>query len=280
MKNRFEQFIDLFNDNIKPLSGISFGIFLFILFFQPFPVERFDFNDKLLFVAGFGAILFLFMFIVRVLLPWIWYKQDKAAESYDFKTYMGGFLILLLSSVAFSFYLRYVGSSKISFYIIFRIFLICFAASVILRIYDADKKLRKLNMTLLSEKNAFENRIEKYEENLLNKTIEFFSDNKSEILTLHVGEIAFVRSADNYVEIVYKVDDVFRKSLIRNTLKNIEIQLKEYPHFIRCHRICLLNKHYIEKLNRSYNNHWITIKGYNEKIPVSRQYLLKVKEVL
>jgi DNA-binding LytR/AlgR family response regulator len=82
------------------------------------------------------------------------------------------------------------------------------------------------------------------------------------------------------VEIVYKDGDHLKKKLIRNTMKNIEQQIKSYSNFIRCHRICIVNTYYVEKLDRKYNSHWLTIKGYQEQLPVSRQYLLKLKDAI
>ena len=272
--------IQLFNKNLRLLLAISFGIFLFVLFFQPFPIDRFDFNNRLLFIAGFGAIIFLFIFLVRVVLQWIIHNKSDSGDKSVINIYLDGIIILALSSVALSFYLRYVGHVNLSFYIVFKVVLICLAVPVILRLYDLNQELIQQNDSLISEKKIIQNRVEKYEEYNLNKSIDFISENKAEILTLLIAEIAFIRSADNYVEIVYKQGDDFKKSLIRNTLKNIELQLKEYSNFIRCHRISIVNRHYIEKLSRSYNNHWITIKGYKEQIPVSRQYLLKLKEAL
>lgn len=193
---------------------------------------------------------------------------------------MSGFIILALSSVAFAFYLHYVGFVSISFYIMFKVVLICLAPPVALGLYDSNNDLRQQNELLIFEKKIIQKQIEKYEEDYLNKSIEFSSDNSLENLTLLIADIAFIKSADNYVEIVYKESDNFKKKLIRNTLKNIEQQIKQYSNFIRCHRICIVNMHYIEKLNTSYNSHWLTIKGYNEQIPVSRQYLLKLKEAL
>lgn len=38
MKNKFNHLIKLLNENLKLLLSISFGIFLFILFFQSFPL--------------------------------------------------------------------------------------------------------------------------------------------------------------------------------------------------------------------------------------------------
>ncbi len=280
MNNKFNQLVQLLNERLRLFLSISFGIFLFILFFQPFPLDRFDFNNRLLFIAGFGAIVFLFMFLVRVAFPWLVRNNYHSNDEPVYPFYLGGFIILALSSVAFAFYLRYVGFVSLSFYVIFKVVLICLAPPVALRLYDANSELRQQNESLISEKKVIQNQVDKYEEDNLNKSIEFISENKTEILTLLVSEIAFIKSADNYIEIVYKSGENFKKNLIRNTLKSIELQLKEYSNFVRCHRICIVNKHYIEKLSKSFNNHWITIKGYNEQIPVSRQYLLKLKEAL
>ncbi|MBE9483689.1 MAG: LytTR family transcriptional regulator DNA-binding domain-containing protein, partial [Bacteroidetes bacterium] len=41
-----------------------------------------------------------------------------------------------------------------------------------------------------------------------------------------------------------------------------------------------VNSHYIDKLNKDFSSHWLSIKGYDERIPVSRQYLLKLKEII
>lgn len=280
MNKKPNQFVQLLNKEIRLLLSISFGIFLFILFFQPFPLEKFDFNNRLLFVGGFGAIVFLLMFLLRVALPWMIQKNNQDDNKPFLTSYLGGFIILILCSVAFTFYLRYVGSVSISFFIVFKIILICLAPPVVLKLYDVKKELIQQNESLISEKKVIQNQIEKYEEDNLNKSIEFISETSTENLTLIIAEVVFIQSADNYVEIVYMDGDKIKKELIRNTLKNIELQIKQYSNFIRCHRTCIVNMHYIEKLNQDYNSHWLTIKGYPERIPVSRQYLLKLKEAL
>jgi DNA-binding LytR/AlgR family response regulator len=280
VKNYLIQLGKSLNDKLGLFISISIGLFLFILFFQPFPINRFDFNDNLIFVSGFGAIVFFFMFIVRVVFSWMFLDKNKNGYDPIFASSMSGFVILVLSSVAHAFYLRYVGFVQISFFIMIKIILICLVPPVVLRIYDSMMELKHQNESLILEKKIFQLQIEKYEEDILNKTIELASESNTENLNLLIAELALIKSADNYVEIVYKEGDVLKKKLIRNTLKNIEFQLKQYSNFIRCHRICIVNMHYIEKLNRSYNNHWIAIKGYSEQIPVSRQYLLKLKEAI
>ena len=280
MDKKLNQFILLLNKELEVFLSISFGIFLFVLFFQPFPLETFDFNNRLIFVAGLSAIVFLFMVLVRVVFAWLFQKYHQSDTDSVLPPYLGAFTILALSSVAFAFYLRYVGSVGITFYIMIKVVLICFAPPVVLSLYDLVNDLKLQNESLIAEKKLIQQQVEKYEEDYLNKSIEFMSENNTESLKLLIADVAFIRSADNYVEIVYVESEMFKKKLIRNTLKNIEQLLKSYSNFIRCHRICIVNKHFIEKLNRNYNNHWLTLKGYPEQIPVSRQYLVKLKETI
>jgi DNA-binding LytR/AlgR family response regulator len=260
--------------------SISLGIFLFILFFQPFQLENLDFNNRLLFVAGMGLIIYIFMFLFRITLPWLIQKVPESRHEGVIPYYITSFFIFVFSAVAFAFYLKYVGSQHISYYIVFKILLICLAPPTVLRLYDIYRELQQQNELLIKEKKLLQNQLESYEEDNLNKTIEFVSDSKTEYLSLLVADIAFIKSADNYVEIVYKEDNDLRKKLIRNTLKNIELLVRQYSNFIRCHRTYIVNTYYIEKLNRKLNNYWLTIKDFDEQVAVSRQYLLKVKEAI
>ncbi len=278
MNDKLRQFISLLKEDLGIIVSTSIGVFLFVLFFQPFPLERFDFNNKLLFVAGLGTIAFLIMTTVRSIFPELIREYDQDNKEAFLPSYLSGFLLVSLTSVAIAFYLRYVGFVGITFYIMFKVVLVCFALPVILRLYGKIKDLKQQNETLVIEKKLIQKQIEKYEEDSLNKSIEFVSENIHENLKLKVADVALIKSADNYVEIVYKEGDDFKKKLLRNTLKNIEQQIKTYTNFMRCHRICIVNTHYIEKLHRTYNNHWLSLQGYDEQIPVSRQYLLKVKE--
>jgi DNA-binding LytR/AlgR family response regulator len=162
----------------------------------------------------------------------------------------------------------------------FKIILICLGPTFILRLYDVLNELRHTNDTLLKERKRLLKQLGKYEENDQNRTITFVSENSSEQLDLLLSDIALIKSADNYVEIIYKQAGDFKKKLMRNTLRNIEQQIKQYANFIRCHRTCIINMNYVKGLKRKYNNYWLYIKDFIEQIPVSRQYLMLIKEAL
>ena len=280
MNQKLNKLVGILKENLRLFLSITFGIFIFVLFFHPFPLDQLDFNNQLLFIAGLGAIIFLFMVLIRVgFHSFLLKNQPKKDESFLF-SYISAFLILTLSTIAIAFYLRYVGHVDITFYIMFKVAFICLVPPVSLKLYDEFQELRQLNDFLTKEKETILGKIEQYKEDYQNKTIEFYSEYKEDNFHLSVGDVALIKSADNYVEIIYKEGDTFKKKMIRNTLKNIEQQVKPYANFVRCHRTSIVNTYLLERVSRKFNNHFLTIKGYHEQIPVSRQYLLKFKEIL
>ncbi len=260
--------------------SISFGVFIFILFFQPFPLDRLNNSNILVFVTGLAAIVLFFLALVRVIIPVFLNWQKKTDPGPAMPAYLSSFLILTLTSIAFPFYLHYVGSVTITFLIMFKVVILCSAPAVALWLYDRITDLNHQIGSLIIEKKIIQKKIEKYEEDFLNKPVEFISESSSEKLTLTLADVVLIKSADNYVEIIFQEDNHLKKKLIRNTLKNVENQIRVYSNFIRCHRTCIVNTHHVEKLEKSYHNHWITVKGLEEPIPVSRQYLLKLKEIV
>jgi DNA-binding LytR/AlgR family response regulator len=109
--------------------------------------------------------------------------------------------------------------------------------------------------------------------------VELSSENRSEKLELSFNNILTIKAADNYVEINYLHKEEIRKKLLRNSLKNIESQLDSYSNFVRCHRTFIVNLNNVKKLTRNYKGTFLELDN-EEHIPVSRHYLLKVKEQL
>ena len=279
MNKRLDILIATLKAKLGLLLSIGLGVFLFVLFFQPFPIERFDFNNKLLFVAGLGTIVFLFM-ILRLIFVSRYQIDQPGNNDPLLPSYPADFFLLIITSVAFAFYLRFVGDVAVTFYIMFKVALISLASLLVLRLSESFRELEYRNESLIKHQIILQKQLEEYEEGLLSKSLEIISENRNENLKLQIADIAFMRSADNYVEVYHREGNEFKKELIRSTLKNIEQQTKPYSNFVRCHRTSIINTHYVEKLNKSFNNYWLSLRGIDEKIPVSRQYLLIVKEIL
>lgn len=280
MSDKISQFVALLKAALGLFLSISFGMFLFVLFFEPFPLDKFDFNNSIVFVAGIAAISFAIMSLVRITLPWMIKKYDQHQFDPLLPPYANSFIIFVLTLVSFGFYIRYVGSVSMSIPIVFKLALISLFPPISLWLHDLIKELKKDNQSLRKEIEIAQGKVEKYEDDYQSQPIEFISESSSDSFSLIISEVAFIKSADNYVEIVYREDEEFKSKLIRNTLKNIELQLKSNSSFVRCHRTCIVNANYIERLSKDLNNHWLSIKGYEERIPVSRQYILKIKEAI
>lgn len=259
--------------------GISLGIFLFVLFFHPFPAVRFEMDNWLLFVAGIAAIIYISMVLVRILLRWIIRDKEQIYDEPYIHPGVEEFTIWALSSVALSFYLRYVGEIPVTFYLIFKVLFLCLIPPLIVRFYDRLKLLKQENDTLLREKETLQETLQDFETDSLNKSIEFVSDNRNENAVFLLSDIILVKSADNYVEIICREGSATKRSIIRSTLKSIEAQLKPCSSFIRCHRTAIVNTTYIQRINTKFGSYSLSLKEYEEDVPVSRQYLYRFKNL-
>lgn len=266
-------------EQLQQFFGISLGIFLFILFFQPFGNLRPDVDEKLLFYAGLGGISFLFTWLFRIVLPWF-FPEIKGAVKWNISSdIMIYTLIWIFNSLAFVFYIRYVGPEKMSMFLVFKITLVSLAPVIALKIKDEKISLKNLSQALMEKNNKLHMLITETYENI--KSVEVFtSENKSEIIKIDIDELILIKSADNYVEIFYRDNNKLHQKLIRNTLKNIEVQLKKYPAFIRCHRTYIINKKYVRDFKKNYTGYFLKLSEFNDDIPVSRQYVIPVKEAI
>ncbi|MCF8380023.1 MAG: LytTR family transcriptional regulator [Bacteroidales bacterium] len=270
----------IYRDEFRRLFYISFGVFLFILFFQPFPLEMLDYEYRLMFVSGFGALTFFLSVVVLIFLPLSIPKWIDTSEGLSEPPFLLNLLLFILMITAYVFYIRYVGNISLSLYILFKILLVNLFPLILLLILYKNISLERDIQVLQHQNKSYYTELQKYIEVKDELEIEILSDNKSENLALKLHDIVYIKSADNYIEIYYLSRNAINKKLIRTTLKNIEKQLAAYNHFIRCHRRSIVNVKHIEKLIRNYSGYHLQLKYFNELIPVSRQYLLLVKGFL
>jgi len=264
---------------VRLISLISLGIFLYVLFFQPFEYKLEKFNDRLIFVLGIGVITFLILLLFRIILPRSLTSRIRS-ESLKISNEVG--LILLIwffIATANICYLFFVGGIDISLTEGVKIALFSAFPSIVLKIAD-------VNQTLRNQLRSFVRRNVKLEKELASmgdrkqEIISFRSEAGSEKLELGLDNVMMIKSADNYVDIFYKEDDQVSHKLIRNTLKNIQKLLSDYHDFVRCHRSCIVNSTYILNMTNSYKGHRLIMLDMEEEIPVSRQYILAIKEAL
>ena len=111
-------------DNLIRLLIIGFIVFLFILFFQPFPLEMLEYNDRLLYVTGFGIMTFIIASIFYVILPRFFSRFSDFSDWDTSPSLILSLIFFVLNATSYSFYIRYVGLTTLSIYIIFKIVLV------------------------------------------------------------------------------------------------------------------------------------------------------------
>lgn len=266
-----------YKHEFRLLFYTSFGVFLFILFFQPFPLESFDQENRLLYVFGFLGITFLLASIILIIIPKLLLSNTKN-EFVDHPSHTLFVLLVLLSITAYTFYIYYVGKTPINLYLLFRITLVCLIPVIILSITYKNQSLIDKTEFYKNKSNKLVQKLLAYENISGENKIELVSGNKADKLIIKSKDILFIRSADNYIEINYLENDGLKSKLLRNTLKDIENQLLILPNIIRIHRTCLINKAYLTKLKTSYKGHSVVLKYIDYDLPLAKQYLAIVKE--
>ena len=278
--NKKSYYISVLKEESLRLFFIGFGVFLFILFFQPFPLESLSYNNRLLYVTGFGLISFFFQFLVLVLIPIIFPEKFKKTERESYSSYILGFAYILLSGVAFAFYIRYVGKTHLSLYVLFKIFLVCLFPMIILMILHKNKFLISIIEVLRKQNKLYLSKLGEYEKIVDEEELELASTNKSDQLVLKYKHLISVKSADNYIEVTYLKNGEVENRLLRSTLKNIENQLSGRSYFIKCHRTHIVNVMFVEKIVRSSGGYSLKMSCFEQSIPISRQYFIPVKEAV
>jgi hypothetical protein len=272
-----------FNDdlryNLRLSTGISIGMFMFYLFFQPLDLKNEDINNRLVIIAGFGFITFFILGLNLIFLPLIFPRFFQTGKWSLMKDIILNAWIWILISTAYTFYARYVGLIEITYHSMFKLLLLGMAPVAILVVVNQNKILKRYLKNALELTKKLESQ-ENGESTTSDQEIEIESDNKSESMKVHLSELILIKSANNYIEIFWIEEGKVRKRLLRNTLTGVESKLKQYPDFIRCHRTSLVNGAYIQKLAGGVHGLHIRLSCSDELIPVSRQYSLKVKEYL
>ena len=280
MKEKLNNILAHLNNIIGLFLTISSIVAFFVLIFKPFPLDHINYDSRILFIIGFGVIVFFVIFFVRIVYPVLVYNSTKNKKRPVLSSYNKGFTTWLLSSILFTIYLIYPGFVVLTTFLIFKVTLICLFPPLTLIFYDKNMELLLQNASLILEKNKCQKQIKSFNEEHNTIAIDFSSINNTEKISLLLKDVFLINSADNYVEIHYKEGEIIKKELLRNTLKNIGLQLKPYPIFVRCHRRYIVNSNYIENLNGNCNHHELFLKDFLDPIPVSRQYFYKVKDAL
>jgi hypothetical protein len=98
-------------------------------------------------------------------------------------------------------------------------------------------------------------------------------------VTLKSVNILYLESNDNYVNVYYLDNEKTKTYLVRNSLKLLEKNLKEYPIY-RCHRSYSVNIKNVKMIRKSKKGYELIINSPKEIcLPVSKSYEKKILDM-
>jgi len=261
-------------------QALIFGVFvaLFLLIFQPFQINNLG-DHWMLYAAGFGLITVLVMVILNVFCPLLFPLYFSGETWKLWKEILHSFINLLAIGAANSAYFLYLVSNQFSWevYLRFQFFTVCVGLIpiVFFALYRERTDNRRYSEGSKSLNAAFHKKNNRPVEEGEN-SIHIQSRNKNEDVKMNLQELLFIRSMDNYLEIHGK----HSKKVVRNTLKSVTDDLKDYPTLFRCHKSYIVNLNSIENITGNAQGYKLILSDHEEVIPVSRSLNEEIKKRL
>ncbi|HKK61946.1 MAG TPA: LytTR family DNA-binding domain-containing protein [Bacteroidales bacterium] len=117
----------------------------------------------------------------------------------------------------------------------------------------------------------FESSVKRFQDdNQQAHTVQIRSRLKKESLTFQANDLLFAVSEGNYVVFNVFAGGKLKKSPIRNSISDIENQLKHIPFMFRSHRGFIVNLNRVESKKGNASGYLLKIKHVSDVIPVSR----------
>jgi hypothetical protein len=269
-----------FNDdlrhNAKIIFFISIGVLIFILFFQPIDFSLLSNNEIFYLVTGIGASTFLVLSLNLIILPSL-FPQLFKQKSWNIKKEIlwNIWILFTITASDFLFYTKLLGVLDLSLSTIVQIILLGVLPVSVLIIINQDRLLR-------SHINSAKKLFEKIKDNkqIEEKLVFFESDYKKDSLSVKIGSLLFIRSANNYIEVFSKNGDTVSHQMTRCSISKAEATLQDFNFIYRCHRTFIVNINHIEKIEGNSQGYKLFFKDVDFPILVSQKYINEFKRLI
>ena len=269
---------------------VTMGYMLIVLYFQPFGINFLNSSGDGYFVLGSGIFTALTFFVNTQVLQGFFPKTFDPERWTIKKEIIQNICMFVFLSASFGLLGYFL---KVKYMEYSMPFMLSCALALLpiglfnLSNYNNSLKLKMVQMFdsgkhWLAEEKKHQESVKptKTEEPEGIDRVVFTSENRKETLTYNINDIVLLRSGGNYVEIYYNNGKSVNKSLIRQTLSNLESTLTEFPQFIRSHRCYLVNTKYSKKLSQVSGNYSLNLQGVDFEIPVSRNKHSEVRKMI
>ncbi len=270
----------------KVLIPITFSLLVMIGIIILNPSENADLLLKqILNVFTYGFIVILVSLIFSLVLPAIYPKTFDNDNWNVLKTILFFVMSVITIAILITVYAyNYDNSYNLDFFsLLFLVMIRSVVLSffpIILIVFYIERSLYKKNNIRAVEINS-KLREEKEFRQVDNQFFTFAKGTNDEI-KISENNLLYIKAEGNYCLLAYNENSILKNKLIRSSLKNIELILKNSKYFVRCHKSYIININQISNVIGNAKGYTFYIKKYNTSIPVSRSFskalVLKIKK--
>ena len=268
-----------FNDdlkhNTKIIFFISVGVFVFLFLFQPLQIDALATRDKYILVIGMGIITFLSLSLNMLILPSLFPKILNGSSWNVKKEIFWDLWILFTVSVGYFLYYKVLEIMEFGFDMIIKLILIAIVPTSVLIVLNRHRLLRS-HLRLANELNI---KLKEYKSSP-DKLVHFVSDYQKDNLSLKASIILFIRSANNYIEVFWREGQDIKSQMVRCSLMKAEEVVRDDKFIFKCHRSYLANINFVDKIEGSSQGYRLYFDKVDFPIPVSKNYAIKLKELI
>jgi len=281
IKEYLQQPYPLFENRWRIIVSISLFIALFILVFQPFGISNYTGEYKHLFESGYGVVTLIVLIIDLFVFPLFleeWFISQKWT---------------VLKQMIWQFWILFsIGLGNFLYSSIFLQFTNGFHAFLIYQFYTLVVGILPiLILTILHQNSLLSENLKLANEmngnltgfNVLHvpdEKVRISAENNKDKIEINQSDFIYIGSTGNYIQVFYLVKNELKSVLLRNTLKQIEEQVKDCPAIIKCHRAFLVNKDKILRVKGNSQGLRLVLKDTSDEIPVSRNYSKSLREII
>ena len=258
------------------VTALLFGLFIatFLLFFQPFEINKGDYDN--LEVLFFGIITTFTFIVFQLLLPRVFpslFAERKWTILHQIIFY---FLLLFSIATLNGLFINYTNQLNFSWsnyqYIILRTFVLGSFPICFFVLFNFNRSLRRN----LQEAGVLQPLIDQEKVPIAENIVEINTDLKTSTFLLNERAFLFARANGNYVDI-YTANAP--RAMYRLSLNTLEQQVNN-PNIVRCHRSYLVNLNQVLQFTGNAQGLKMALKNTDEVVPASRKYVEFIRKQL
>ena len=267
-----------FRERFIFLVCTCFYIFIFLVFFQPFGVNNYDPAEP----VTWPFIFYMFLMSFIILAPMAineWILFPFFARGFNrMKAFIWLIWSWLICSTTIFLLYNYLGrwhdmkwSGWLEFFQNTGVLLFLPIAGFLFYLRFRGLQASILDLTL-SQQQSID--LKDQGDDIISLTAE----NGKDLLALPLKAIVYITSEDNYVAVHHLQNDQLTKTLLRTSIKRLEL-LNTHPALVRIHRSYLINLYHLEGFSGNQNNASLSLFNLEKPLPVARLYFHNLRQL-